>query len=273
MLSAALWSSDSSEVQEVWAEPEPTRHILATMVSSSFWAETLVDGRRRYSSPHPAGMTNIIQVDGDPRALLRGLSRILYFYIPDALIQGIAAEAECATPVEIVDPMCAIDRAIERIGSEVLAEMRADQPLSRLCMDPLGQDLAVYLLRRWSNLSAGPDIDRGRLAPWQVKRAVEFLMSELAGDVSVAELAACVRLSPFHFARAFKRSTGPPPQRYLMERRVELARELLAGTGMGLAEIALACGFTGQSHFTTAFKRLTGVTTSAWRAAVRHWRE
>jgi AraC family transcriptional regulator len=127
-------------------------------------------------------------------------------------------------------------------------------------------------LLRMQNGQEGPEpgLAKGCLAAWQVRRATDYLMAHLDEDMSLTELAASVRLSPFHFARAFKRSTGRPPQRYLMQLRVERAREILAGTDIALAEIALACGFAGQSHFTTAFKRHTGVTPGAWRAAVRH---
>ena len=110
----------------------------------------------------------------------------------------------------------------------------------------------------------------GGLAPWQVKRVTAYLTDNLKHDFSLIDVAAQIGLSPHHFSRAFKRATGRPPHRFLMERRVERARDMLSGTRLSLVEIALACGFAGQSHFTTAFKRHTGLTPGAWRAAVRH---
>jgi AraC-like DNA-binding protein len=72
-------------------------------------------------------------------------------------------------------------------------------------------------------------------------------------------------LSAKHFARAFRQSTGVPPHRWLIEKRIERAKALLLGGGLSLAEIALACGFADQSHFTAAFRRGTGITPGAYR--------
>lgn len=146
----------------------------------------------------------------------------------------------------------------------------SDKDMSRLEADSFGLMLAHLLLRaaRQEGLLNETQI-KGCLAPWQVKRATDYLLAKLDEDITLADLASSIGLSPFYFARAFKRSTGIPPQRFLMERRVERARELLAGSQMDLAEIALACGFAGQSHFTTAFKRHMGVTPGAWRTTAR----
>jgi AraC family transcriptional regulator len=151
----------------------------------------------------------------------------------------------------------------------LLALSRSERPTA-LEMDSRAALICVSLLRRHSVLAPKPDVRTMALAPLRLTRAKDYLEAHLAEDFSLQAVADAAELSPFHFARAFKRETGAPPHRYLMERRVERARELLAGGDMGLAEIALACGFAGQSHFTTAFKRHTGVTPGAWRQAVRH---
>ena len=129
---------------------------------------------------------------------------------------------------------------------------------------------ALAILAALAREADGPPAPaRGGLAPWRLRRATELMAAHLDRDLGLAELAAAAGLSPSHFTRAFKRSTGRPPHRYLMERRVEHAQRLLASTDAPLAEVASDCGFADQSHLSTAFRRLLGATPGAWRGAVR----
>jgi len=83
--------------------------------------------------------------------------------------------------------------------------------------------------------------------------------------LSLAEIAAASDLSQFHFARAFRKSTGLTPQQYLMQQRIERAKELLAKNDLPIVEISLQTGFKNQSHFTTLFRKYTKFTPKLWR--------
>ncbi|MEG4942592.1 helix-turn-helix transcriptional regulator [Microcoleus sp. F4-D5] len=85
-------------------------------------------------------------------------------------------------------------------------------------------------------------------------------MSKVLGVALKKELAGIAQLSPYYFSRAFKQSVGISPHQYVIQQRVERAKQLLLQGNMSLYEIAIACGFTHQSHLTRHFKRLTGVT-------------
>lgn len=136
-------------------------------------------------------------------------------------------------------------------------------------LDPLRAETLSTLLmmemRDW--LDAGPRLERqrGGLAPWQQRRALAMLEARLDGRIGIAELAGACGLSLSHFAHAFRRSTGMPPHRWLQHRRIEVARNLLRQPRMSLAEIALACGFAGQSHFGRVFAAVVGRSPGAWR--------
>lgn len=106
---------------------------------------------------------------------------------------------------------------------------------------------------------------RGGLSPRIVRRIREHIDAHLEQNVGIETLARLADLSEFHFARAFKRSVGMPPHRYLVRRRIERARELLANTDMPLAEIALVLGFSDQSHFARRFRESVGTTPSTYR--------
>ncbi len=106
---------------------------------------------------------------------------------------------------------------------------------------------------------------RGGLAPRALRRACEMMSEDLSGQLGLADLPAEVGLSPAHFSRAFKQSTGLPPFTWLLHRRIDVARTLLRDPTLSLAQIALAVGFAGQSQFTTAFRRVVGATPGVWR--------
>jgi AraC family transcriptional regulator len=84
--------------------------------------------------------------------------------------------------------------------------------------------------------------------------------------LSVEDLASTAALSRFHFTRAFKAATGKTPRQHVSERRLQLAKSLLAGGDRSLMEIALACNFSSQANFARAFRRSTGVTPGKYRA-------
>jgi AraC-like DNA-binding protein len=125
---------------------------------------------------------------------------------------------------------------------------------------------AVTYVARVANTprSCGP-VSAGGLAPWQLRRAEELLRANLAGEISLARLAAVCGLSVRHFTRGFKAATGVPPHQRLLALRVEAAREQLTNSSTPLAEVAGLCGFSDQSHFTRTFVRHVGVSPGAWR--------
>jgi len=110
---------------------------------------------------------------------------------------------------------------------------------------------------------------RGGLPPRALKRVREYVEAHLEHSIRIQILAEIVGLSVFHFARAFKQSEGLTPHAYLIQRRVRRVQELLANTNLPLSEIAMASGFSDQSHCTRRFRERTGVTPSNYRWSLR----
>ena len=102
----------------------------------------------------------------------------------------------------------------------------------------------------------------------RIRRAVELMQIKLAEDLSLDEIAAAAYLSPFHFARLFKKITGSAPHAYLAALRANRAQVLLADTDLSITEIASQVGYSSSSHFTKAFRLATGLTPRAFRAAL-----
>ena len=110
---------------------------------------------------------------------------------------------------------------------------------------------------------------KGGLAPWAERRCLELMHARLAEDISLDELAAEARLSPFHFARMFKQSLGVPPRVHLTRLRVEKACELLAGTDLSVTEIALEVGYSSNQVLARVFLKHMRSSPSDYRKSVR----
>jgi AraC family transcriptional regulator len=108
---------------------------------------------------------------------------------------------------------------------------------------------------------------RGGLSPWQVRKVIRHIETQLDQPIRNEELATLVRLNPSHFGRAFRNSFGEPPHEYLIRRRVERAQGLMLSTDAPLSAIALDCGLADQAHLSRLFRRIVGETPRAWRRA------
>jgi AraC family transcriptional regulator len=98
-----------------------------------------------------------------------------------------------------------------------------------------------------------------------LRRVLEHVQAHLDQQLSVTALAAVAQISPFYFSRLFKQSTGLSPHQYLLRQRIERAKELLADPSRRVAEVSYELGFPHQSHFTTVFGKLEGVTPRAYQ--------
>jgi AraC-like DNA-binding protein len=114
-----------------------------------------------------------------------------------------------------------------------------------------------------------PDLSRGGLPPAMKHRVCDFIESHLSEKISLDALSAMAGLSPHHFARAFQHSVGMPPHRYLLRRRLEHVEQMLRDTQLPLSHIALAVGFSDQSHLNRHFRRFTGMSPSLARGLER----
>jgi AraC-like DNA-binding protein len=94
----------------------------------------------------------------------------------------------------------------------------------------------------------------------QLQQVLDYIQTHLDQDLSLAELAETLNLSPSYFATAFKQAIKVSPHQYVIQQRVERAKLMLSKTDLAIADIALQVGFSSQSHLNQQFKRLTGMT-------------
>lgn len=136
---------------------------------------------------------------------------------------------------------------------------------STLVVDQVAMALLGHLLFAYARREQPISVPKGRLAGWQERRARDLIDEHLAGDVSVEWLAKQCGLSESYFARAFRETVGMPPYQWMIERRVQRAKDLMHDRALTLTDVALSCGFADQSHFSRAFSRVAGVPPGVWR--------
>jgi AraC-like DNA-binding protein len=221
--------------------------------------ETRLGGRADHAPGHrlrnayllPAGM------DSAWRGPAGRQHECLHFHFSPGWIREVAAESGIA-PAAADLPLRA---GLDDPGLEALVRALA----------AAGDGMTAVYAEHWSVLAAlrllrmPVPSRRLSIAPWRLARALALAEARLAEDVSLSDLAEAAGLSRFHFARAFRAATGETPHAHLRRLRCERAKALMAQGDMTLAEIALACGFAHQAHFTTAFRRVTGATPGRWR--------
>jgi AraC family transcriptional regulator len=196
----------------------------------------------------------------------------LHLYLDPALVEDVAAEAGLGREgFEVLDGLCARDPLVEQVGLSLLSELETGGPAGALYAESLAHALAAHVVREHSSLGgqAARRLDRspGRgLSRRDLRRTVEYVEENLSGDLSLAEIAAAANMSPRHFSRLFKESVGSPPHSYVVARRVERAKDLMLGTDLSIAEVALRVGFSGQSHLHFHVKRMLGATPASLRS-------
>ncbi|MEO1229464.1 MAG: AraC family transcriptional regulator [Myxococcota bacterium] len=162
------------------------------------------------------------------------------------------------------------DAFVQQIAQCIDREMHCPSAAGGLLVDTLRAALCAHVLKQYSSLSpeklaARAPRANGALDPARLRRVLEYMDAHLERNVALSELAQVACLSPYHFARSFKRATGAAPHQYLMGRRLDRAMQLIRQGHHGLAEIALKSGFSSQAHFARAFKRATGLTPTQYR--------
>jgi AraC family transcriptional regulator len=138
-------------------------------------------------------------------------------------------------------------------------------PLGSLYADLIATGFASLLLRRHAADKVKLDDRRGGLSASSLRTAMEFITANLDRDLHLDEIARQLSLSPFHFARAFRSSTGQTPYQYLLDQRMERAKQLLRTSDWPVQQIAEMAGFGSPVNFIRAFRQRTGQTPVAWR--------
>lgn len=243
-------------------EPEEAFRVITQLMA--FARHRLFrDGKLLYDGAHSEGALAI--TDLRERWHCHHLSPFdnIRFHISFSHLRSFAAEAGRPEFSWLQCEQGKQDNVILGLAQALVPALENPRQASQLFLDQVSLAIVVHLTQAYGGLHF-PTRKKGTLAPWQERRATEFLAGNVAGDFSIAELAAACDLSRSYFIKAFKESFDRTPHRWLMEYRVAKARDMLL-TDMSIVEIAAVCGFADQSHFTRVFSSVAGEPPGIWR--------
>ncbi|WP_240619057.1 AraC family transcriptional regulator [Mycobacterium intracellulare] len=272
-MSAAIWRFRRKSTYELAGPASGDLDVISMPVSGRHHHTYFANGRQKWSGVHPAFHMNIVAAGEQPRGVFTSEQPFTYLhvYMPHVMVERLAVESgaiERGRTVVLVDPMCSRDPFVEGICRQILREMTNRDACSRMMIESLGQQLAVRLIRRHSNLS-GSTVFAEKCGPgyrdWRLRRAIEYLEAHLSDDVGLTELAKVVGLSTARLAALFREGTGEPPHRWLMNRRFARALELLGNPSLSITEIAHQCGFASSQHLATVTRRQLATTPTGYR--------
>jgi AraC family transcriptional regulator len=164
-----------------------------------------------------------------------------------------------ADRIELTEQRGITDPTIRHIALALRAGIQTGDVLDRMYGEALSTALAVHLLSKYSTAVPAPKRQYGGLPREKLVRAVEYIQDQLGTDLTVSGIAQAIYMTPYHFTRLFKESTGQSPYQYVVEARVRKAKELLTTGKFTISEVAHQVGFADQSHLTRHFKRVFGL--------------
>ncbi len=191
----------------------------------------------------------------------------MMFTIDPPLLDRIALVSDCANSsgLELKPLVYQHDPQLLSIAQSFKQEMTQGGIASQLYTDALALQFTIHLLRHYTTHSLTPKHYPGGLSRQQVKCLIDYMQINLDRSIHLEELATLLNMSQYHFCRLFKRSIGVSPHQFVIQQRVDRAKQMLQKSDRSVLDVAINCGFTDSSHLTRHFRKFTGVTPTAFR--------
>lgn len=225
------------------------------------------DGKLIYDGGHDVGTLSITDLRDLWRCHHRSSFDNIRFNVPRQALSEFSYAAGCPRFDGLDSRQGQFDSVVQGLAIALLPALNEPKHASTLFIDHILLALQSHLLTWYGGLNL-PAIHRGGLSSRQLNLATSFLAAAANDRVGISEIADQCGLSTSYFIRAFKKSTGRTPHRWLLEHKIEMAKQMLLGTAT-IAEIAVACGFADQSHLTRIFTSIHGISPGSWRREFR----
>lgn len=226
-----------------------------------------IQGDKTYAGLYGKGDISIVPAETPFFARWDREDHYLQIRITSRFIQSVARESLVMNPdrIELVSKFRVRDPQIEAIGMLLLADLEQENLGGKLYIDSLANVLAVHLLRQYATTKSNLSVYEGGLPERQLLQVLDYIDEHLDHDIKLADLAALLDISQFHFSHVFKQSIGTSPYQYLLQQRIERAKRLLKQTDRSIMDIAFMCGFNSHSHLSKQFRQFTGMSPKAYR--------
>jgi len=247
----------------------PSYLVLAYQQGARCAGETFVDGMSRSTPRDFTRKLTFLPAGHDyfEWHQLQTSARLLYVYFDPSELDVRSALIGASSPLKplLFFEDVSLWSTVDKLTGLIASAGRESLPY----FEALGAVLMHEVLRlNGCNGHGAPA--RGGLAAWQRRLVASHIEDHLSEQISLTALARLVRLSPYHFSRAFKQSFGMPPHRYHTYRRIERAKVLLGGCVLSVTDIGLSLGFNEASSFTTTFRKMTGLTPSRYHRSIAY---
>ena len=251
------------------ARPEDgyaTHIMLCERADVQLW----VNSREVHIAPVFKGGVMMEHLENTPAVGFNSGFDFIRIYVSKASLDEMADGAGLPRPDGLRRPQYGgRDPILYHLAAAVAPLIQREATGDQLLVDHIALAVQTYLLGAYGGAPLDASPSPRNLAPWQERRAKDFIDANLARSVSLSEIAEQCGLSTSHFSRAFRSTTGRPPHRWLLERRVEAAKTMLTAGALPLAQIAADCGFSDPSHFSRVFSKVVGEPPVAWRRSNR----
>jgi AraC-like DNA-binding protein len=219
-------------------------------------------------SNHCEGAVCVFNLEDEPSVFFGDAFDLMQVYVPHASLCEFADEHGARRCETLAWPFGKVDPMLKNLGVSILQAMESPELAGSLYLDHAVLAIHAYIACTYGGMRIEPYVARGGLARRQMQRATEILAANLDGRVCLSQVARECQLSVSHFVRAFKQSFGQTPYRWLMERRIEAAKDLLLNSRLTQADIALRCGFADQACFIRSFRCQVNATPGEWRRSL-----
>ena len=194
-----------------------------------------------------------------------------HVYLTQEFVSSVAAEVagRSVSEVSLADVLRTDDPLLATMVDLIAGEAKSPGLGGAMYAEAAARQLVVHLLRNYASVSVRPAAEAGCFSEGQSRTILEFIDAHLDGTIDLATLAATVNMGACTFSRYFRRTFGIAPYSFVMERRLECARRLLAETGVPTKTVASMCGFSDQSHLARLFARRYGMPPARFRKSSR----
>jgi AraC family transcriptional regulator len=225
------------------------------------------EGKQESGTIKPGSLILLSRGTEDAVTFPKAVRRILLNLEP-SVFEWATPDHKPGRGVELVNHWGVEDRQVEYLLRALEADLEAGLPSGQLFGESLLCALAVHLERSYGVTVLREQKVRNGLPKARLRRVLDFIESNLDREITLGMLAETAGMSPHYFSVMFKQSTTFSPHQYVLRTRIELARRLLNDSRVTIFEAAVRTGFSDQSHFTKIFRRIVGVTPTAYRAAL-----